>query len=255
MEIPKTILDPNTPWKLPRQKWTLKPYPYTKTATEWKNLFTRASDGVAEAEYVVAIFYNYGCKDRRGRILVHRSSAKAQLWLRRSAKHGFGPAQCHLGVKLSGKDASANSRREAVRWFKKAYHSGEGYAAIDIAITYREDGRMRDAVAWLKKGANKKDSSAILQLGIHNYWGIGARSNYVEAIRGFRKAIRNKYISGAERDDAFFYLAVAYFEGKGVKPSLAMTLKYLERANLEKDHPAAARLLKYLTKTFTEPKV
>lgn len=59
------------------------------------------------------------------------------------------------------------------------------------------------------------------------------------AVRLFRKAIRSREISEIseyERDNAFFYLAIAYLEGKGVMKSLAMARKLLERANQGDDH-------------------
>jgi TPR repeat protein len=65
-------------------------------------------------------------------------------------------------------------------------------------------------------------------------------------VRCFRKAIQRKNIGDCERNDANFYLAIAYLEGKGVPKSLPMARKHLERANRDNDHLAAQRLLKQL---------
>jgi len=58
-------------------------------------------------------------------------------------------------------------------------------------------------------------------------------------------------MSEADRDDAFFYLGVAYFEGKGVKRSLRIANRLLQRANIDNDHPAAFRLLSQIKKIST----
>ena len=55
-------------------------------------------------------------------------------------------------------------------------------------------------------------------------------------------------MSECDRDDANFYLGIAYLEGKGVGQSLRMAQKHLERANRDNDHLAAQRLLKQLSR-------
>jgi TPR repeat protein len=62
------------------------------------------------------------------------------------------------------------------------------------------------------------------------------------------EAAHSRFDYRYERDNAFFYLAIAYLEGKGVKKSLAMARKLLERANKDNDHPPAAWLLHRIAK-------
>ena len=71
-----SVIDPAAPWKLPKLNWGFPKYPYTMSGAEWKDLVARAKLGDAEAEYLVAIYYSHGCKDRRGRILVRVPIAK-----------------------------------------------------------------------------------------------------------------------------------------------------------------------------------
>jgi len=116
-------------------------------------------------------------------------------------------------------------------------------AAQNIALTYRQIGDLRTAVKWFRKSADAGDGDALVQLGIHYYWGKGVRKNPRAAVGCFRAATKVKYISEVGRDDAFFLLGVASFEGKGVKPSIKNAKKMFERANIDNDNPAARKML------------
>ncbi len=242
-----SVVDPECPWKLSKPGFEFPPYPYKMTVEEWKHLLTRATQGDGSVEFEVAGRYDDGCKDRSGKILVRRSTRKAVEWIRRSAEHGFAPAQNYLGVLLGDGRGVEKQPREALVWLRRAYQQGDGTAATNIAMTYRENGNLRDAVRWLRKAAlSGGDDGAFVQLGVHYYWGKGVRTDHAEAIRCFRRAMRGKNISEAERDDAHFYLGIAHLEGKGVRRSFRMAARLLERANADGDHPPAHRLLQQI---------
>jgi TPR repeat protein len=247
IELPSsaTVIDPRCPWILPRLKFEFGRYEYKKSAAEWKALLARATQGDAEAELEVAVYYKYGCKDRRGRILVRRSSGKSLAWLRRSAEHGSAYGQCAFGTLLSDGEGVKKDPREALVWMKRAFRGGNTSAAPNnIAITYRENGHLQQAIRWFRKSVAFGDDGTNIQLGIHYYWGRGVRADYPTAVRFFRKATKGKNMAECERDDAFFYLGIAYLEGKGVGKSLKKARECLERAAKDNDHPAAQRLLK-----------
>ena len=244
--ISESVLDPTFPWKLPKLKWKFCTYPYKKSVGEWRRLLARAEDGDAEAQSDVAAMYDDGCMNRSGRILVRRSARKTVEWYRRAAELGHANAQNNLGVILSAPGATETSRVEAIAWLKKAARAGSSCAVNNLAITYREDGDLRRAVFWFRKCVVSGDDGACVELGIHCYWGRGMRTDLAAAVRYFRKATKGKNLSEAERDDAFFYLGIAYLEGNGVKASLLKGRKLLERANIDNDHLAASRLLKGL---------
>jgi TPR repeat protein len=251
----ESVLDPSCPWKLPRLKWEFRKYPYKMTSTEWKALLARAEQGDVEAQCYVAAMFEYGCRNRSGRILVRRSVPRVFEWTRRSAELGSASSQNQLGVILSARGATEANRREAVLWLKRAFRGGDSSAANNLAITYRENGDLRRAVLWFGKAvASKDDDGAYVQLGIHYYWGRGVRPDHEAAVRCFRNAIKGKNIVEAQRDDAFFYLGIAYLEGKGVRPSPRIAQKLLERANKDNDHPSASRLLNRMIKSSTDRK-
>lgn len=248
-----SIVDLERPWIVRRPDSGFPAYYSTKTAAEWKALLARAQQGDPEAEFSVGSYYDDGCKDDRGGILVRRSSHKAAEWYRRAAEHGNTGAQVNLSNLLGDGRGVKKDVPDAMRWLRRALRGGYGGGASNnIAMTYRQDGHLRQAVSWLKKSAaDGTDAGVGLQLGIHYYWGKGVRADHAKAVRLFRKATKAREvleISEYERENAFFHLAIAYVEGKGVKKSFAMARKLLERANKDNDHPPAARLLHRLAK-------
>jgi TPR repeat protein len=241
------VIDPKSPWMLPRVDREFPPYPFRMSRAEWQALLDRAKQGNPEAEWEVAGRYDEGCKDTKGRILVRRSAGKAAEWLRRAAEHGCAPAQCGLGVLLGDTEHVGRNPREALLWLERAFLAGVGIAASNIAITHRERGNFKKAVQWFRKSVTSGDGDALIQLGIHYYWGKGVLKNPIAAVRCFRKATKAKNICEAGRDDAFFYLGIAYLEGKGVRQSIPTARKLFQRANVDNDHPAAHRVLQELT--------
>jgi TPR repeat protein len=244
--IPKSVLNPSSPWKLPRRKFEFPIYPYKTTAAEWRGLLGRAEQGDAEAQWEVAERYFDGCKGKSGRIVVKRSPSKGREWLQRAAKGGCAAAQNHLGVLVGNGEGFVRDRREALMWLKRAFRGTDRCAASNVAITYRESGNFRRAVLWFRKSVAFGDDSARIQLGIYYYWGIGVRRSAVKAIRCFRKAANGRNLSEADRDDSFFYLAIGYLDGNGVKASAKKARRLLRRANVDNDHPAAYSLLSAL---------
>lgn len=244
--IPESVLDPRNPWKLPRLESGFPTRPYRMIAAEWGRLLHRAKEGDAEAQWEVAERYFDGCKNGSGRVLVNRSPRKGFEWLQRAVEGGLVEAQNNLGVLLGNEENPHKDLRKALVWLKRASRGKDGSAAYNMAVTYRQLGNFRRAFFWFRKSASSGDDSARVQLGIHYYWGIGVGKNAAAAIRCFRKAIRGANRCEYDRDDAFFYLAIAYLQGNGVKPSIPIARGFLERANVDNDHPASQRLLSRL---------
>ncbi len=241
------VIDAESPWKVTLQRdWNWPLYTYKMSASKWQALLALAKRGDPEAEWEVADRYGDGCKNGRGKIVVRRSRRTAAQWFRRAAEHGLSPAQNILGVLLSNGDGVRKDVDEVLSWLRKAFHSGDACAAHNIAITYREIGDLRTAVRWFRKSADAGDGDALIQLGIHYYWGKGVRKDPKAAVRCFRAATRARNVSEGGRDDAFFFLGVAYSEGEGVRASIPSARKLFERANIDNDHPASRKMLLHL---------
>src|SRR5256885_13823900 len=106
--------------------------------SEWHTLLNQASQGDSNAEWKVADRCNDGVADKKGRILVSRSARNAVRCFRKSAEHGFAPAQNSLGILLSARNAANRNIEEAIFWFRAAFNAGEIMSATNMAITYRE---------------------------------------------------------------------------------------------------------------------
>jgi uncharacterized protein len=242
----QSLINSESPWRVTLRDRNWPSHPYKMPLSEWQALLARAQRGDQEAEWAVADRYGDGCKNHNGKIVVRRSRRKAAKWFRRAAEHGLTPAQNTLGVLLSNGDGIRKNVNEAFLWLRKAFHAGDSCAAHNIALTYREIGDLRTAVKWFRKAADAGDDDALIQLGIHYYWGKGTRKNTKEAVRCFRKATKGKNISEGGRDDAFFLLGVAYSEGEGVRTSIPNARKLFQRANVDNDYPVASKMLRQL---------
>lgn len=238
------VIDCESPWTLRRRNWT-GAHSYRTSASEWRSLLARAKSGDPESEWGVADRYADGCRDSRGKIIVRRSATKEAQWLRRAAEHGSAPAQNNLGVLLSNGDGVRKNVGQALLWLTKAHASGDSCAAQNIAMTYRENGDLRAAVRWFRKAASagEGDGDALVELGIHYYWGKGVRKDATVAVDCFRRAAKSKNICGFGRDDAFFLLGIAYCEGRGVRASNPDAKRMFKQANVDGDHPLAGKML------------
>lgn len=249
-----SVVDPELPWLLPSLYRGFPKYRCKMSPAEWKRLLARAKQGDPEAEERVAEIYDDGCNDRHRRVLVRVSRRKAYEWYRCAAEHGRTRAQNNLGIILGGNCGVKKDVREALLWLKRSFREGnDSCSSNNIAMTYRENGNLRQALSWLRKAAKLGDDSVLIQLGVHCYWGKGVRTDPQAAVRYFRRAVCGKYLSEIDRDDANFYLAIAYLEGKGVKESPRLGRKHLELANRDNDHLAAQRLLRQLSGSSGRP--
>jgi TPR repeat protein len=238
------VIDSESPWKMTRRNFRWPLGGYKMSASEWQSLLARAKRGDPEAEWGVADRYGDGCMDKKGKLLVRRSARRAARWLRRAAEHGCASAQNSLGVQLGNGDGVKKNVREALLWLRKASRAGHSCAASNIAITYRENGKLNAAVRWFRKSIATGDDEDLVQLGIHYFWGKGVRKDPTAAVRCFRKATKGKNLCEASREDAFFFLGIAYFEGKGVRTSIPNARRLFQRANIDNDHPAAQTMLR-----------
>ena len=233
------------PWKLPRE-WRLLRGSFTTSASEWRALLERATQTTPKPNGELPGDTRTDVKTKPERSVVRRSARKAFEWFRRAAEHGCAPAQNNFGLLLDEGKVVRRNRREALKLDEESVPWRRYLCSEQCRVMYRESGRMREAVRWFKKGVAAGDDDALIQLGIHYYWGKGARKNPAAAIRCFRKATKAKNISEGGRDDAFFYLGNCVSRRQGVKVSRPTAKRLLERANIDDDHPAARNALRQL---------
>lgn len=84
---------------------------------------------------------------------------------------------------------------------------------------------------WFQRAAASGDGDALVEVGRGYYAGVGVRRDPGHAVSCFRRAMRSNNISQAGREDAMFHLGTAFHEGRGLKQSDALAMKWLSQAN------------------------
>jgi len=213
------------------------------TLTQWNRLIAKlrekAEAGDAEAQWELGSWLEDGFTNRQGALVVPEDRRAALSWFRRSAQIGNPNAQIHLGVYLCGGICTKRDDVKALFWFKRALRQNPSVAAHNIASIYRDREDQRRALLWYERAAAAGDGDALVEMGIQYYAGQGARRDPTHAVLCFREAIRSNSISQLAREVAMYHLAVAYWEGLGVKQSNTKALQWLSLANRDDDFPAA----------------
>lgn len=212
----------------------------------WQALLKKARKGDAESQYLVGVYFVDGEVDAKGRRVVKKDPARAVYWYRRAAEQGHPDGQMQLGACLSLGRGVRRDFKQAIIWTKKAVKQNASCSAHNLATIYRDMGQYRRAFAWYQRSVQMGRLDSWLEIGVAFFYGIGVKKDPVEACRCFKKILGLKHwiISELEREDASFMLALAYLEGKGVRPSLARARIMLESADREGDHFAAQLLLR-----------
>jgi TPR repeat protein len=99
-----------------------------------------------------------------------------------------------LGVK--------QDKGRAMYWYKRAYRQGEGAAASNIAILYREAGRRALTYQWLCRAADLGDGDAEVEVAKLLAAGIGVRRSVPFALAALKRARRSRNITPGGREEA-----------------------------------------------------
>lgn len=209
----------------------------------WTSLLREAMQGDAEAQWKVGLYYEEGCIESDITI-VPQDQDKAIAWYRKSAEQGYSSAQIALGNWLSTQGADADFE-SAIYWMKRAVESDHASAAHNLGTIYRDMGCYRKAFRWYKRAVDMGDLDSNLEVGLCLYFGLGVKQDPKAACSCFRKVTREDYpdISVRSREDAHYWLGVAYLEGRGVKQSVKKARKMFEIADVDLDHEPARDLL------------
>jgi TPR repeat protein len=118
-----------------------------------------------------------------------------------------------------------------VRLYRRAFGLGDTTAALNLAATYQNLGRYRDAVRWFRRALAAGDSSALLELARAELYGIGTRRDVPAAITKLRRVARDiASMSQLEREDAMTTMADALRNGWLVRRDYDEALRWFRRA-------------------------
>ena len=83
---------------------------------------------------------------------------------RAAAQRGDTSSQLVLGnLYIDGVGVRRN-RSLALGWYRRAYRQGYAPAASNIAIVYRDEKKLRQALAWFERAVDLKDTDANLEI-------------------------------------------------------------------------------------------
>lgn len=223
---------------------------------EWNKLLTAARKGDAEAQSDVAIYFDNGYVDKKGNIIVRRDINKAAAWYRRAAENGNAAAQNMLGVLLSSGYGVTKNDKEAIFWTKKAIRAGDETAAFNLAMIYRDQENYKRAFHWVKRSIEMGSEDAYHELGLYYYFGLGVRRSPARAVQCFKKVIKAKlpYVNEWDKQNAMYWLAIAYLQGQGVPQSVKRAKTLFKTANKDNDHEPSHQMLLFLGVAYESAK-
>jgi TPR repeat protein len=95
----------------------------------------------------------------------------------------------------------------AMKIYRKAWRLGSHASACNIAVLYREEGKIGMMFQWYQRVASAGDGSAHLEMAKCYLTGSGVRKCPEAALRCLVVAIGSQYISEYEREEAQALLA------------------------------------------------
>ncbi|RYG22562.1 MAG: sel1 repeat family protein [Burkholderiales bacterium] len=116
----------------------------------------------------------------------------------------LGDAEClmALGYMYDVGEGVAADKAIAMGLYRRAWKRGSHAAATNIAILYREMGRMRTMFRWYERVARAGDGSAQLEMAKCFLSGTGVRKDVQAALRCLAVANTSYYITEYEREEA-----------------------------------------------------
>jgi TPR repeat protein len=168
------------------------PLPTDWTRDDVRNLKRAASKHDCEALVTLGDFYRDGLRHPGGVVLVRRDRRAARRCFERAAELGDAQGMGVLADHLSGLGARASDVARAERLYRRSFRNGYSTAAYNLASTYRNRGRYRQAVRWYQRAHDAGDPSALLQLALAQLYGVGTRRDPRAARAKLRRVARTR---------------------------------------------------------------
>jgi TPR repeat protein len=132
---------------------------------------------------------------------------------------------------LTSPPSTPGDLARAEKLYKQAFRLGNTTAAFNLAVTYQNLGRYRNAVGWFRRALAAGDPSAILELAKAELFGLGTRRNVAAAISKLRRVARGgAFTAPLERTEAMLIIADALRNGWLVRRDYPQALGWLRKA-------------------------
>lgn len=165
--------------------------PYTRARVQALHAAAAADDRQALVELAV-LYDDGGARDAEGRLLVKRDRRRARRYYTRAAQLGDPAAITVMADNLTPRGHDARALSQAERLYRRAFRLGYETAAENLAATYQNLGRYRDAVRWYRRAEAAGSPTAPLELARAELYGTGSRRNVRSAFVRLERLARQR---------------------------------------------------------------
>ena len=109
-----------------------------------------------------------------------------------AAKLGDASSQLDLGYFFDNGLFVNKDKKQALKWYRKAYLLGDAGAANNIATIYRDLGEINKMLWWFRRAAAMGDPDVILELAKRYESGSGVSKSVKKAKQWYLRVLSNK---------------------------------------------------------------
>jgi TPR repeat protein len=205
---------------------------WPRTREEVDGLHKAAAAEDRHALTTLAVLYEEGtARDRNGKLLVRRDRRRARSHWERAAQLGDPVAITVIADNLTPRGHTARALAQAEKLYHRAFRHGYETAAENLAATYQNLGRYRDAVRWYRRAAAAGSPTAPLELARAELYGTGTRRDVRAAVVRLDRLARQRLgWNNWLRIEAMQLMADALMNGWLVRRDYARAEALLRRA-------------------------
>ena len=202
---------------------------YTREVVDALRQGADAND--CDALTTLAMFHRDGLRSRRGQLLIKRNARLAVEYDMRAAKLGDTSGMASVADALTSPPSTPSDLARGEKLYKRAFRLGNTTAALNLAATYQNLGRYRDAEQWFRRALAAGDPSALLELAKAELSGMGTRRNVPSAFERLRRLASGvAFTAPFERMEAMLIMADAFRNGWLVRRDYPQALRLLRKA-------------------------
>ena len=187
---------------------------YPTTRAEVAALRARAAADEVDAIVKLAIIYDNGAGPLDDGRCIRPDERRARGYWERAARRGDVSAITRVADFLSAPGHRPRELALAVRMYRRAFRRGDMTAADNLAATYMDVGRYREAVAWWRRAEAAGSSTASIEVARAELYGVGTRRNPRAAFERLEKLATERLgWNNWLRIEAMTVMADALFDG------------------------------------------
>ena len=208
----------------------------------WSLLTSKADSGDASAQNDVASWLEEGCEEED--FLLEKNMQQAAKWYLKSAEGGNAYAQDAISRLYSLGDGIELDVEKAIAWALKSIAQGNAMAAYNLGTIYRDQQQFEKAFEYYCMAWEMGEQSALLQIALCHYFGIGTTQNHQKANQLFDELLTKQgQVAPVEIDESYYWIGVSYLNGTGRDRSVGFARENFLKANRDEDHAPSMLML------------